>query len=78
MNGVIDGDMVLNAAIHHPEVRDLCLNCRHARCVNVGDGCAEYREAVKKCTRVYKRSVKSDGEMGGSGRAHAAGMVGGV
>lgn len=55
MNGVIDGEMVMNAAIYHPEVRELCLNCKHARCVNVGDGCAEYREAVKRHTREYKR-----------------------
>ena len=56
MNGVIDGEMVMNAAIYHPEVRELCLNCKHARCVNVGDGCAEYREAVKAHTRRYKRT----------------------
>lgn len=51
MNGEIRGDIVKTAAMYHPDVCELCLNCRHARCINVGDGCDEYREAVRAHTR---------------------------
>ena len=55
MNGMITGEMTLNAAIYQQEVCDVCLNCRHPRCVSPAHGCDAYRDAVRKSTRAYNR-----------------------
>lgn len=65
MNGVINGEIVRNAAIYQKAVCDVCLNCRHVRCVNVGDGCREYRDAVKAYTARNRRGER--GKQRGSG-----------
>lgn len=39
---------------YHRDIAKLCLNCPYPRCKNVKTGCAEYREAVKKCSRSSK------------------------
>lgn len=65
MNGIIEGDMTLNAAIYQQEVCDVCLNCGHVKCINTIDGCEAFREAVKAHTRKYNRG---DGNRATKGR----------
>jgi hypothetical protein len=55
MNGIIEGDMTLNAAIYQQEVCDVCLNCGHVKCINTIDGCEAFRAVVKAHTRKYNR-----------------------
>ena len=55
MNGIIEGEMTLNAAIYQQEVCDVCLNCGHVKCINTIDGCAAFRAALKAKTRKYNR-----------------------
>ena len=67
MNGIIEGEMTLNAAIYQQEVCDVCLNCGHVKCINTIDGCAAFRAALKAKTRKYnrgggRRAAKDDGK----------------
>ena len=55
MNGIITGEMTLNAAIYQQEVCDVCLNCAHVKCINTIDGCAAFRAALKANSRKYNR-----------------------
>ena len=59
MNGFIEGDMTLNAAIYKRDVCNVCLNCEHAKCINTIDGCEVFRAAVKAHSRKYN---KGDGK----------------
>ena len=61
MNGIITGEMTLNAAIYQQEVCDVCLNCPHVQCINTIDGCAAFSMVLKAKSRKYNR--------GGGGRA---------
>ena len=42
-------------AVYTKEVRDLCLNCRHERCINTWIGCEEYRRTVREVSNRSKR-----------------------
>lgn len=55
MNGIVTGEMTLNAAIYQREVCDVCLNCAHVKCINTIDGCAAFRAALKANSRKYDR-----------------------
>ena len=55
MNGIITGEMTLNAAIYQQEVCDVCLNCPHVKCINTIDGCAAFRAVLKANSRKYDR-----------------------
>jgi len=59
MNGIITGEMTLNAAIYQQEVCDVCLNCEHVKCINTIYGCEAFRSALKANSRKYE---KGDGK----------------
>ena len=73
MNGIITGDMTLNAAIYQQEVCDVCLNCGHVKCINTIDGCEAFRAAVKVHSRKYNRG---DGKRAAKGRGKDKAGVG--
>lgn len=67
MNGIVTGDITLNAAIYQREVCDICLNCEKPRCVNTVHGCEAFRAALKAMTKKYnrgggRRAAKDDGK----------------
>ena len=67
MNGIIEGDMTLNAAIYQREVCGVCLNCGHVKCINANDGCEAFRAVLKAKSRKYnrgggKRAAKDGGK----------------
>lgn len=55
MNGIITGDLTLNAAIYQRDVCDVCLNCEHVKCINTIHGCEAFRTALKASSRKYNR-----------------------
>ena len=79
MNGMITGEMTLNAAIYQRDVCDVCLNCGHEKCVNTIHGCAAFREALKAHSRVYRRGRRADaGEIDGKDAAGVGRRVSGT
>lgn len=67
MNGIVEGDLTLNAAIYQREVCEVCLNCEQPRCVSAIYGCEAFRAALKAKTRKYnrgggRRAAKDDGK----------------
>lgn len=44
-----------NPAYMSDEVRAVCLNCPHGRCIEEQTGCAEYRAAIRRVTARTKR-----------------------
>lgn len=67
MNGIIDGEIVMNAGIYQKSVCEVCLNCEHDACINPSHGCDRFREAMKKSDkRGYgKRRQWQDAEKAG-------------
>lgn len=76
MNGFVAGELVMNAAYYQRPVCEVCLSCKHERCVNTIDGCAEYRAAVAAHSRKYRRR-NADDEKGAARGKDAAGVVAG-
>jgi hypothetical protein len=79
MNGMITGEMTLNAAIYQREVCDVCLNCEHVKCINTIHGCAAFRAALKANSRKYDRGDgKCEANRGGKDPAGVGRGVQGV
>ena len=70
MNGIIEGNMTLNAAIYQRQVCDVCLNCPHVKCINAIDGCEAFRAVLKANSRKYNRGDgKHAADRGGKDKA---------
>ena len=57
MNGIVTGEIVMNAAIYQREVCEVCLKCKRARCENTDDGCMAYRAAVREYCRRNRKTA---------------------
>lgn len=55
MNGIVTGELTLNAAIYQRDVCEVCLNCPHLKCINTIYGCEAFRAVLKANSRKYNR-----------------------
>ena len=79
MNGIITGELTLNAAIYQRDVCDVCLNCEHVKCINTIHGCEAFRAALKASSRKYNRGDgKRAADRGGKDKAGVGQRVRGV